>query len=168
MRHLRRAFQRFCASSHPSYKRYMLENLAFFHNSSKTPDDADIANRKHYSAPAGALTMFSYMFPLNMMFVVISQSLKRWRSQKFQVCEHPAIGTWTRYEPIQLTNTGKCTSSQSLGYVSKLGTLQNYPPLKLTVRLENRPSQKEISLPTIHFLVYMLVSLFQVEYWKSP
>ena len=58
MRHLRRAFQRFCASSHPSYKCYMLENLAFFHNSSKTPDDADIANRKHYSAPAGALTMF--------------------------------------------------------------------------------------------------------------
>ena len=58
MRHLRRAFQRFCASSHPSYKRYMLENLAFFHNSSKTPDDADIANRKHYSAPAGALTKF--------------------------------------------------------------------------------------------------------------
>ena len=36
----------------------MLENLAFFHNSSKTPDDADIANRKHYSAPAGALTKF--------------------------------------------------------------------------------------------------------------
>ena len=59
MRHLRRAFQLFCASSHPSYKCYMLENLAFFHNSSKTPDDADIANRKHYSAPAGALTMFS-------------------------------------------------------------------------------------------------------------
>ena len=29
MRHLRRAFQRFCASSHPSYKCYMLENLAF-------------------------------------------------------------------------------------------------------------------------------------------
>ena len=29
-----------------------------FHNSSKTPDDADIANRRHYSAPAGALTMF--------------------------------------------------------------------------------------------------------------
>ena len=58
MRHLRRAFQRFCASSHPSYKCYMLENLAFFHNSSKTPDDADIANRKHYSAPAGALTKF--------------------------------------------------------------------------------------------------------------
>ena len=58
MRHLRRAFQRFCASSHASYKCYMLENLAFFHNSSKTPDDADIANRKHYSAPAGALTKF--------------------------------------------------------------------------------------------------------------
>ena len=57
--HLRRAFRRFCASSHPSYKCFMLENLAFFHNSSKTPDKADIANRKHYSAPAGALTMFS-------------------------------------------------------------------------------------------------------------
>ena len=56
--HLRRAFRRFCASSHPSYKCFMLENLAFFHNSSKTPDNADIANRKHYSAPAGALTMF--------------------------------------------------------------------------------------------------------------
>ena len=65
MRHLRRAFQRFCASSHPSYKRYMLENLAFFHNSSKTPDDADIANRKHYSAPAGALTMFFGICRLN-------------------------------------------------------------------------------------------------------
>ena len=62
MRHLRRAFQRFCASAHPSYKCYMLENLAFFHNSFKTPDDADIANCKHYSAPAGALTMFSHMF----------------------------------------------------------------------------------------------------------
>ena len=61
MRHLRRAFQRFCASSHPSYKCYMLENLSFFHNSSKTPDDADIANRKHYSAPAGALTMFLFL-----------------------------------------------------------------------------------------------------------
>ena len=56
--HLRRAFRRFCASSHPSYKCFMLENLAVFHNSSKTPDNADIANRKHYSAPAGALTMF--------------------------------------------------------------------------------------------------------------
>ena len=56
--HLRRAFRRFCASSHPSYKCFMLEKLAFFHNSSKTPDNADIANRKHYSAPAGALTMF--------------------------------------------------------------------------------------------------------------
>ena len=56
--HLRRAFLRFCASSHPSYKCFMLENLAFFHNSSKTPDNADIANRKHYSAPAGALTLF--------------------------------------------------------------------------------------------------------------
>ena len=62
MRHLRRAFQRFCASSHPSYKCYMLENLAFFHNSSKTPDDADIANRKHYSAPAGPLTIFHGFF----------------------------------------------------------------------------------------------------------
>ena len=57
--HLRRAFRRFCASSHPSYKCFMLENLMFFHNSSKTPDNADIANRKHYSAPAGALTKFS-------------------------------------------------------------------------------------------------------------
>ena len=65
MRHLRRAFQRFCASSHPSYKCYMLENLVFFHNSSKTLDDADIANGKRYSAPAGALTMFLFLyFPL--------------------------------------------------------------------------------------------------------
>ena len=60
--HLRRAFRRFCASSHPSYKCFMLENLAFFHNSSKTPDNADIANRKHYSAPAGALTLFFPQF----------------------------------------------------------------------------------------------------------
>ena len=36
----------------------MLENLGFFHISSKNPVDADIANRKHYSAPAGAVTMF--------------------------------------------------------------------------------------------------------------
>ena len=62
MRHLRRAFRRFCASSHPSYKCFMLENLTFFHNSPKTPDDADIANRKHYSAPAGALTMFKAIY----------------------------------------------------------------------------------------------------------
>ena len=62
MRHLRRAFHRFCASAHPSYKCYMLENLAFFHNSSKTPDDADIANCKHYSAPAGALTFLGLFF----------------------------------------------------------------------------------------------------------
>ena len=61
--HLRRAFRRFCASSHPSYKCFMLENLAFFHNSSKTPDNADIANRKHYSAPAGALTLFLVSIP---------------------------------------------------------------------------------------------------------
>jgi len=33
-------------------------NLGFLHISSKNPVDADIANRKHYSAPAGALTMF--------------------------------------------------------------------------------------------------------------
>ena len=61
--HLRRAFRRFCASSHPSYKCFMLENLAFFHNSSKTPDNADIANRKHYSAPAGALTFIFGCLP---------------------------------------------------------------------------------------------------------
>ena len=36
----------------------MLENLGFFHISSKYPVDADIANRKHYSAPAGAVTKF--------------------------------------------------------------------------------------------------------------
>ena len=36
----------------------MLETLGFLHISSKNPVDADIANRKHYSAPAGALTMF--------------------------------------------------------------------------------------------------------------
>ena len=29
----------------------------FFHISSKNPVDADISNRKHYSAPAGAVTM---------------------------------------------------------------------------------------------------------------
>ena len=34
----------------------MLETLGFLHISSKNPVDADIANRKHYSAPAGALT----------------------------------------------------------------------------------------------------------------
>ena len=74
MRHLRRAFQRFCASAHPSYKCYMLENLAFFHNSSKTPDDADIANCKHYSAPAGALTMFLDLHygPRGVRFIFIS------------------------------------------------------------------------------------------------
>ena len=72
MRHLRRAFQRFCASSHPSYKCYMLENLAFFHNSSKTPDDADIANRKHYSAPAGALTMFLGAKTSNLCFSLVA------------------------------------------------------------------------------------------------
>ena len=57
--HLRRAFQGFCPRWHPSYKWYMLEYPTFFHISSKNPDDADIANRKHYSAPEGALTMFS-------------------------------------------------------------------------------------------------------------
>ena len=36
----------------------MLEYPTFFHISSKNPDDADIANRKHYSAPEGALTKF--------------------------------------------------------------------------------------------------------------
>ena len=35
----------------------MLETLGFLHISSKNPV-ADIANRKHYSAPAGALTMY--------------------------------------------------------------------------------------------------------------
>ena len=57
-RHLRRAFQSFCASWQFNYKCYMLENLGFFHISSKNPVDADIANRKHYSPPAGAVTMF--------------------------------------------------------------------------------------------------------------
>ena len=33
-------------------------NLGFLHISSKKPVDADIANRKHYSAPAGAVTVF--------------------------------------------------------------------------------------------------------------
>ena len=33
-------------------------NLGFLHISSKNPVDADIANRKHYSAPAGAVTKF--------------------------------------------------------------------------------------------------------------
>ena len=37
-------------------------NLGFLHISSKNPVDADIANRKHYSAPAGAVTfVFVYL-----------------------------------------------------------------------------------------------------------
>ena len=40
----------------------MLETLGFLHISSKNPVDADIANRKHYSAPAGALTLFLGVF----------------------------------------------------------------------------------------------------------
>ena len=43
----------------------MLEYPTFFHISSKNPDDADIANRKHYSAPEGALTMFLIFIGLN-------------------------------------------------------------------------------------------------------
>ena len=35
------------------------KNLAFSHNMSKTCDDADIEYRKQYSAPAGALTMYT-------------------------------------------------------------------------------------------------------------
>ena len=34
-------------------------NLGFLHISSKNPVDADIANRKHYSAPAGTVTFFN-------------------------------------------------------------------------------------------------------------
>ena len=60
MRHLRRvsAFVRkFTSKLQVLYAR----KPCVFHNSSKTPDDADIANRKHYSAPAGALTMFFFV-----------------------------------------------------------------------------------------------------------
>ena len=67
-RHLRRAFQSFCASWQFNYKCYMLETLGFFHISSKNPVDADIANRKHYSAPAGALTLF-FLFVLKGTFL---------------------------------------------------------------------------------------------------
>ena len=41
----------------------MLETLGFLHISSKNPVDADIANRKHYSAPAGALTFYGWNQP---------------------------------------------------------------------------------------------------------
>ena len=48
----------------------MLENLRFFHISSKNHDDADIANRKKYSAPAGAVTMF-LVFPFDQKLVAL-------------------------------------------------------------------------------------------------
>ena len=73
----------------------MLETLGFFHISSKNPVDADIANRKHYSAPAGALTflfmvkrfgtdrhpgfepafMYVYMFNYVYMYLSSQQSI---------------------------------------------------------------------------------------------
>ena len=43
----------------------MLEYPTFFHISSKNPDDADIANRKHYSAPEGALTIIMGKFQVH-------------------------------------------------------------------------------------------------------
>ena len=45
----------------------MLENLGFFHILSKNPVDADIGNRKHYSAPAGAVTMFYPSIPMSVL-----------------------------------------------------------------------------------------------------
>ena len=50
----------------------MLEYPTFFHISSKNPDDADIANRKHYSAPEGALTKFL----VSMLFLWCFQKMK--------------------------------------------------------------------------------------------
>ena len=76
--HLRRAFQGFCPRWHPSYKWYMLEYPTFFHISSKNPDDADIANRKHYSAPEGALTMFLDEPPHWVCFVASLLEVKKY------------------------------------------------------------------------------------------
>ena len=69
-------------------------NLGFLHISSKNPVDADIANRKHYSAPAGAVT---YVFHVHILlswervtnppnlaldvFVFVSVTAEFWKSK---------------------------------------------------------------------------------------
>ena len=66
----------------------MLEYPTFFHISSKNPDDADIANRKHYSAPEGALTFLVYLLYGTYIYIYIERERDRASyCQWFNACQ---------------------------------------------------------------------------------